>query len=254
MRDRLTTLTLLAALLALPAAASAQTTYTVDDTIAYDFQDISGSGTAILLGDDEVSGAIPLGFSFDYFGSPYSDVYVSSNGFLTVLPGQSNGCCIGLPIPTPGDPDGVIAGWWEDLFPPGAGTIQYQTLGTTPNQIFIVQFTGVAHCCGSADPVTMQFKLFETTNVIEVHYQAAPGDSSEPDDHSAGLENADGSAGVQYYLGTPSLPTPLAVRYSPAVTQSVVEIPTLSVAGLAGLAALLGVAALGLLRSRRRNA
>ncbi len=251
MRDRLIAFGLLVGLLALPSAASAQTTYTVDDTIAFDFQDISGTGTALVLGDDEVSAAIPLGFSFDYFGSPYSDVYVSSNGFLTVLPGQDDGCCTGMPIPTLGDPDGVIAGWWEDLYPPGAGTIQYQTLGTTPNQVFIVQFTGVAHCCGSADPVTMQFKIFETSNVIEVHYDTAPSDTGT---HSAGLENPAGSAGVQYFLGDTSLPPRLAVRYTPSLTQSVIEIPTLSAAGLAGLAVLLGFAAFWMLRSRRRNA
>ena len=45
----------------------------------------------------------------------------------------------------------------------------------------------------------MQFKLFEGTNVIEVHYQAAPSDGSP---HSAGIENATGSAGVQCYFGT----------------------------------------------------
>ena len=59
--------------------------YAADDTIPYNFQDISATGTAIPLGDDEVSSAIPMGFTFDYFGSNYSDMYVSSNGFMTVL-------------------------------------------------------------------------------------------------------------------------------------------------------------------------
>jgi len=250
MSDRLTTLVLLAGLLALPSAASAQITYLVDDTIAYDFTDISGTGTAIALSDDEVSLAIPLGFSFDYFGSLYTDIYVSSNGFLTVLAGQSSGCCSGQPIPTPGSPDGVIAGWWEDLFPPAGGTLHYQTLGSTPNQIFVVQYTNIQHF-GLGNPVTMQFKLFETTNVIEVHYEAAPSDGGT---HSAGVEDASGSVGEQYFLGSASLTTPLAVRYTPTVEESVVEVPTLSPTGLVGLVALLGVAAVGLLRSRRRRA
>ena len=199
--------------------------YLVNDTIPYNFQDISASGTAISLSDDEVSSAIPLGFTFDYFGTNYSSVYVSSNGFLTVLPGQSSGCCSGQPIPTPGSPDGVIAGWWDDLYPPD-GAIYYQTLGSAPNRLFIVQFSAVPHCCGSNDPVTMQWKLFEGTNVIEVHYQAAPADNSP---HTAGIENADGSAGAQWYYGMVALATPEAVRYAPVPEYSATDTDTATV-------------------------
>ena len=49
----------------------------------------------------------------------------------------------------------------------------------------------------------MQYKFSKGTNVIEVHYLAAPSDGGT---HSAGIENADGSAGVQYYYGTDPLP------------------------------------------------
>jgi hypothetical protein len=185
--------------------------YNADDTIGYNFEDISGTGTDIPLGDDQVSGPIPIGFSFDFFGTPYTDVYVSSNGFLTVLPGQSNGCCTGQPIPTAGSPDGIISPWWEDLFPPGGGSIKYQLLGSAPNRYMIVQYTNIQHY-PSGNPVTMQVKLFEGTNVIEVHYQSAPSDGGT---HSAGVENEDGTVGLQYFLGTTSLSTPLAVRYTP---------------------------------------
>ncbi len=206
-------------------AVSALAGYAVDDTIAYNWQDISGTGTAIPLTDNSMSGAIPLGFALDYFGTNYSDVYVSSNGFMTVLAGQSNGCCSGQPIPTAGDPDGVIAGWWEDLNPSAGGTVHYQTLGSAPNRVFIVQFTNVPHY-SSGNAVTMQFKLFETTNVIEVHYQAAPSDGGT---HSAGIENADGSAGVQWYYGTAGLTTPEAVQYTPTPVYSATDTDTATV-------------------------
>ena len=206
-------------------AVSALAGYMVDDTIAYNWQDISGTGTAIPLTDDSMSPAIPLGFAFDYFGTNYPNVYVSSNGFMTVLAGQCNGCCTGQPIPTVGDPDGVIAGWWEDLNLSAGGTVHYQTLGSAPNRVFIVQFTSVPHY-SSGNDVTMQFKLFETTNVIEVHYQVAPSDGGT---HSAGIENADGSAGVQWYYGTASLTTPEAVQYAPMPVYSATDTDTATV-------------------------
>ncbi len=180
------------------------------ETIPYNFEDITGTGTLLSLNDDEVSGALPLGFSFNYFGTVITDVFASSNGFLTVLPGQYNGCCSGMPIPTPGDPDGVIAGWWEDLLPPAGGSIYYQTLGSAPNRYFIVQYTDIQHF-GGGNPVTMEFKLFEGSGNVEVHYAAAPSDGGT---HSAGRENQDGTVGTQFYLGTGSLITPTAVLYT----------------------------------------
>jgi hypothetical protein len=186
-------------------------------------QDISGTGTPISLSDDWVSGNIPIGFTFNFYGTDYTDVRVSSNGFLIVPPGSEDGCCVGDPIPTNTPPNGVIAGWWEDLSTEQGGTIHYQTLGAAPNRTFIVQFTNVAHMHPSVDdynPVTMWFKLFEGSNNIEVHYEAAPtGDSGT---HSAGIENQDGTIGLQYYLGDGPLTTPVAVLYrAPPVPKSV---------------------------------
>ena len=98
-------------------AVSALAGYSADDTIPYNFQDISGTGTAVTLTDDSVSGALPMGFSFDFFGTGYTDAYASSNGFLTFASGSSNGCCSGQALPNPLAPNNLIAGWWEDLNP-----------------------------------------------------------------------------------------------------------------------------------------
>ena len=55
--------------------ATCYTTYT-QSTPPYNFQEISGTGSPLDLGDDEVSDAVPLGFSFNYFGKITSDIYV----------------------------------------------------------------------------------------------------------------------------------------------------------------------------------
>jgi subtilisin-like proprotein convertase family protein len=199
--------------------------YIVDDTIPLNWEDISGTGTPVTLTDDSVSGALPIGFSFEFYGENYSDVYASSNGFITVLPGQPNGCCTGGILPSPTTPNGVIAGWWEDLNPSAGGTVHYQTLGTAPNRVFIVQYTDIPHF-GGGNLVSKQYKLFEGSNIIEVHYLAAPSDGGT---HSAGIENATGTLGIQYYRGTASLPTPLAVQYALTTVASASDTATATV-------------------------
>lgn len=184
-------------------------------TPTFNFQDISATGTALILGDDVVTGAIPLGFSFSFFGTTYTDVYISSNGFITVLPAQDSGCCSGQPLPSiGGNPGGVIAGWWADIFPPAGGTVSYQTTGTPGNQTFILQFTNVGNCCGGAAPATWQIKLFEGTNNIESHYVNAASDGNT---YSAGIANPTGTIGNQFYLGNAALPANTAVLYTQLV-------------------------------------
>lgn len=180
----------------------------------YFFESITETGFLLSLSDDQVSAALPMSFTFEFYGTTYSDVYVSSNGFLTFLPGSDDGCCTGRPIPETGTPDGLIAGWWEDLNPSNGGTIHYETLGVAPDRRFIVQFTDIQHF-GGGNPVSMQFKLFEGSNQIEVHYQEAPSDGGP---HAAGIENQDGTVGLQYTRTSASLITPLAVRYLPDTT------------------------------------
>jgi len=197
--------------------------YAVDDTIAYNFEDISGTGTPLALTDDSVL-SFPFGFSFDYYGGAYTSFYVSSNGFLTDVD-WGPGCCTGMPLPDTTEPNGVIAAWWEDLNPSAGGTVHYQTLGSAPNRYSIVQFTNIQHY-STGNPVTMQYKLYETTGVIEVHYQAAPSDGGT---HSAGIENQDGTVGLQYYLGTAALTTPLALRYTPAPALEATDTDTATV-------------------------
>lgn len=197
-------------------AATSLAPYTADSTIPVNFQDIAGTGTAFTLTDDSVSAALPIGFSFNFFGQANTSAFVSSNGFMTFTPGSSSGCCTGQALPDPATPNNLIAGWWEDLDPSSGGTFHYQTLGAAPNRVFIAQMTNVPHF-GGGNLVTLQYKLFEGSNNVEVHYQAAPSDGGT---HSAGIENVNGTLGVQFFRGTTALPTPEAVRYAPAVIQT----------------------------------
>jgi len=197
--------------------------YTIDDTVTPNFEDISATGLAITLGDDSTA-QFSIGFPFEFYGTSYTDFWISSNGFLATT-GTSNGCCTGQNLPNPTAPNGVIAGWWNDLNPGAGGTHHYQTFGTAPNRYTIVQVTDVPHY-PSGNTVTLQYKLYETTNVIEVHYQAAPSDG---DAHTAGIENQDGTVAAQYYNGTAALATPLAIRYAPTVPQSASAVATATV-------------------------
>jgi hypothetical protein len=126
---------------------------------------IAGAGTALPACDDCMSGAVPIGFTFSFYGTGYTQCYVSSNGFLTfnagmpaTYPGQA------LPyaaIPT------IIAFSWDDMYTIGA-TFNYFTTGVAPNRIFVINYNNVGYCCTSANQATLQVQLYETTNQIRI--------------------------------------------------------------------------------------
>ena len=153
-------------------------------------------GTSVSLGDDQVSGALPIGFSFDFFCQSYSNFYISSNGFITFSAGQPTGCCSGQFLPNGATPNNLVAGYWEDLDPgnggaPAENAIGYQTIGTAPNRILKVKFFNVDHFSNGTN-VTFEIRLYEANDRIEVHCTSCPSDGGI---HTQGIENSNGTLG-----------------------------------------------------------
>lgn len=132
----------------------------------------SYNGTALQLADDQWSPVVPIGFSFTFFGTAYTNIVVGSNNILTFDASQANGYCqwpISAAIPSTSDPMNSIMCPWEDLFPPAGGVEVYATIGTAPNRIFCVSYCSTPMYSCTNLSYTGCVLLYETTNVIEMH-------------------------------------------------------------------------------------
>jgi hypothetical protein len=171
------------------------------DAPRYSWTSIMATGTRVMLSDDQVSSAVPIGFRFTFYGVGYDLAYISSNGFIGFLAGMSNGCCSGRNIPSADGVDGMIAAIWDDLYPPN-GWLGYQTTGAAGSRRFVVEWNAVPRCCGTSERVTMQIVLVEGTNEIFMHY-VTDGDSGRTS--TIGIENTLGTDGVEVYYGPTSV-------------------------------------------------
>lgn len=153
------------------------------------FAPVAGSGTPVTLSDDQVSAALPIGFTFTFFGVDYTDFYISSNGFMTFSNNGDNGCCSGDLLPNGTTPDNLIAFGWSDMYPPGNGTIEYFTVGTAPDQMLVMNFTDIPFCCDNTPQLSTQVILYETSNMIEIHTSY----SNDFFTGTQGIENAGGT-------------------------------------------------------------
>lgn len=131
------------------------------------FTDISATGTLNLLGDDNEVGAT-MPFTLLYQGVPYNNMTIGSNGALvfgttTAQVGFTNGAMAG-------QVDGLYP-WWDDLYVEVSPTdgVYFQTIGTAPNQQFIVQWNK-PHISGNGLPYIFQAIIDQATNEIYFIY------------------------------------------------------------------------------------
>jgi hypothetical protein len=154
------------------------------------FEDISGTGTHVAGAEVDDGGAsVPIGFTFNFFGVPKTDVGVTSNGYLTF--GTVYGDYSPDPIPSTSTPNDLIAVLWRDLNASGQ-SVQYQTFGVAPDRWFIAQWTNVP-CYSGCGPNTFQAVLYEGDGCIEFRYLLLDPAVSG---YQAGVENSTGTIGV----------------------------------------------------------
>lgn len=163
-------------------------------------------------------GPFNIGFSFTYFGNSYSQFYVSSNGLVLFGAGSADGT--EDPIPSAGTPNNFIAAFWDDLTVDGTGNILYTTVGAAPNRKLVIQFRNMGFYPYPAFFGTFSAILYETTNNIQVQYRLIVDKGSTKahgDDAVIGLENSDGTAGVQYAYHNPTaIASSKAILFSPS--------------------------------------
>lgn len=133
------------------------------------------SGSPGPTGDD-VTITVTMPFGFTYIGNNYTQVSICTNGWVAMGVTTSATYVNNLCTTTPGDRN-KLCPFWEDLYVMGGGNIQYTTLGSAPNRIFVVQYTNVPYFSGSGN-VTFQVKLYEGINTIEFLYGPAVANPS----------------------------------------------------------------------------
>lgn len=152
------------------------------------FNPEQGSGASVVLTDNMVSGALPIGFDFKFYCNSYNEFYISSNGFISFDASTQSGCCIGQTIPNAVQPNNLIALSWGDLNPSMGGTIDYFTTGIAPNRKLVVNYLNVPKNIGTGT-VTVQLVLHEGTNWIDIHTTNAGLLNAR----TQGIENSDGT-------------------------------------------------------------
>lgn len=153
--------------------------------------------------DDYYSPAMNLPFNFDFYGTVYNQIVVSTNGYIdfrsnlssTVSPWNFNASVPNTSFPVKNS----IMGCFHDMNnSDGQGTITYGVYGTAPYRKFVVIFDNNSQFqCNAAAKSGFQMILHETSNIIDIQLITKQVCNTWNGGRAVtGLINSDGTFGI----------------------------------------------------------
>ncbi len=160
------------------------------------------SFTSLSLGDDEFSDDINLDFTFNFYGFSYTSCILSSNNFIsfdTSYALHSSPYTIASALPDAATNTNAsklkntILAPWQDIQPNTGGMLDYATIGTAPNRIFVVRWFDVPMYNCSNLYYSSAILLYENGDKIETHIVNKPNCSWNSGLAIHGLQNKTGT-------------------------------------------------------------
>ncbi len=133
--------------------------------------------------DDNRSFPFDIGFDFWYHGVRYTEVCVSTNGYIDFSASNNNGGPTTGPygysntqFSAPGGTLTAIAPFYDDMTTQGGtdplgNSIRYQLSGTAPNRVLTIEWFDMAVYLNTSPSLNFQVKLYETSGQIEFLYE-----------------------------------------------------------------------------------
>ena len=159
------------------------------------------------VGDDDYV-EVTLPFDFLFYGTLYNTIYICSNGYAAFGGGDYTDFS-NEPIPdtSSSEPNNALYVYWDDMRPPSGGHIDTATYVVDGKRVFVIEWDSIPRFY-DAGAYTFEIQLYEDGDSMAFLYQSVVGyDASYDSAASAtiGIENADGTDGLQYSYNTKSV-------------------------------------------------
>jgi len=169
---------------------------------AFSWIDISGVGQPLTFSDDQNQGPFDLGFTMPFYENMFNSIRICSNGWLSFTSTSTQ--YSNQSIPTAGEPNNLVAPFWDDLNPADGGTIYYYSNNV---DTFIVQYDAIPGFGGSG-LYTFEAILTADGN-IKYQYLSMVDDLIS---NTVGIENSTGTIGLEVVYNVSYVQSNLAVQ------------------------------------------
>ncbi len=179
----------------------------------FNWVDISGSGFDVVgdLADDNSAGPYPIGFSFPYYDSVYTQLYIGSNGIVGFAP-DSMKSRFKKHIPNDTIPNAILAWMWDDLNPTDANNPGAHVYVGNDGGNCVIQFVDYPeYAAGVGDVITAEIILSPDGSIM-FQYLTVPA-GFDVASSTVGIENPDGTDGLEVAYLTAYVKSNLAVQF-----------------------------------------
>jgi serine protease AprX len=174
--------------------------------------DISTIGTPVTVWtgtDDDGHAIVPLPFAFPFYGTSFTQLKITTNGFVSFDVISTDHAYSNSAIPTSAEPNLSVYPWWDDLDLGSGGTVHYYN--DAAHQRFIIQYTNVPHY-GTTTPGLYTFQvLLQASGGILVQYLNM---QQTLNSSTVGIENGGGTVGLQVVYNAAYVHNNLAILFS----------------------------------------
>lgn len=189
--------------------------YVYDDSVPFNWVDISQSGMPLYLQDDDYT-VIPLPFPVAFYDQTYDRLAVGSNGLVYFDDDLLGLLYLNLPLPFDTSfSNAFIAAFWDDLNPYAGGQVYWEVHGTAPHRTLIMQFDRVPHYPSEGE-ASFQLMFYEGSSHILMQYLDVDfGNPAFDAGASATIGvQRDATFGQQYSYDRPALRKQMAILWS----------------------------------------
>ncbi|MEU4267409.1 S8 family serine peptidase [Streptomyces sp. NPDC026092] len=172
--------------------------------------------TEVALSGDENAKALALPFPVSFYGVPYSQASVTTNGLVNFLAPRL-GDYANTALPSPGRPDGILAAYWDDLTVDAKSAVKTTTTGATGQRRFAIVWENAAFAADTGRRVTFEAVFEEATGAIVLQYQSiGAGSALEAGGRATvGIENQAGTDALPFSFNEPVIADRSAIRITP---------------------------------------
>lgn len=168
------------------------------------------AATPVTLDGDDSATAIPLPFSFPFYGETYNTAFVATNGFLTFLGSSTEASNVALPATTM--PNGAIYAFWDDLVFDQDTSLRTHLLGVSPSRRFVIEWRNVRFL-DDGPRLDFEVVLHENGQILVQYRNISTNGREQGSSATLGIENPSGTIGLQYSFNEAVVSEGLAVRY-----------------------------------------
>ncbi len=175
-----------------------------EDGLDFVWNDISDMGTYVNFQSTDDYVDLDLPFSFPFYGQLKDMARVASNGYITF--GEDGVDYSNDPIPSPFQPNDLIAIFWDDL---NGANADFHYYYDEENRVFIVQYTNFPFFNGTGN-LNFQAHLHDNGDIY-FYYNEMDGNLYSA---TIGIENSDATDGLQVIYNSNYLSSYHAIKIS----------------------------------------